>query len=353
MMKSSYLKEDVIILLKDLSGLIEPLGTKEREKKIQSGSHYSEMLPKEYKPSKEYMETYEEALSLHSKDVADSVARLSERIIYKKGYDVVLISLARAGTSIGILVKRYLKYKCNIDVFHYTISIIRGKGIDHNAMNYILERHSEESLQFIDGWTGKGAINKELQKELELYPKVTTDLGVVADPAYITELCGTHEDFLIPSSCLNSTVSGLLSRTFHSDSIILKGDFHGAVYYEDLIHEDLTYDFINKVEGFMRDDIKYSQDNIDEKYGLGIKEVEKIKEEFMIKDINFIKPGIGETTRVLLRRVPWKILVNSLDDDENLGHIYRLSKEKNIEIIEYPLISYRACGIIKDISADV
>lgn len=353
MMRSSYLKEDVIVLLKDLSGLIDPLGTKEREKRIQSGSHYSEMLPKEYKPSKEYMETYEEALSLHSKDVADSVARLSERIIHKKGYDVVLISLARAGTSIGVLVKRYLKFKYNIDVFHYTISIIRGKGIDRNAMNYILERHSQESLQFIDGWTGKGAINKELQKELELYPRVTTDLGVVADPAYITEICGTHDDFLIPSSCLNSTISGLLSRTFHSDSIILKGDFHGAVYYEDLIQEDLTYDFINKVESFMRDDINYSPDNIDEKYGLGIKEVERIKEEFMIHDINFIKPGIGEATRVLLRRLPWKILVNSLDDDENLGHIYRLAKEKNIEIIEYPLISYRACGIIKDISADL
>ena len=308
MMRSSYLKEDVIVLLKDLSGLIEPLGTKEREKMIQSGSHYSEMLPKEYKPSKEYMETYEEALLLHSKAVAEGVAKLSERIIYKKGHNVVLISLARAGTSIGVLIKRYLKYKYNIDVTHYTISIIRGKGIDHNGMNYILKRHSQESLQFIDGWTGKGAINKELQKELKLYPKITTELGVVADPAYITELCGTHKDLLIPSSCLNATVSGLLSRTFHSNNLISKDE---------------------------------------------IKEVEKIKKEFRISDINFIKPGIGETTRVLLRRLPWKILVNSLNDDKNLGHIYRLAKEKNIEIIQYPLNSYSACGIIKNMVADV
>jgi len=353
MMRSSYLKEDVIVLLKDLSGIIQPLGTKEREKRIQSGSHYSEMLPKEYKPSKEYMRTYEEALALHSKAVADGIANLSERIIYNKGHNVVLVSLARAGTSIGVLVKRYLKYKYDIDVAHYTISIIRGKGIDHNGMNYILKNHSEESLQFIDGWTGKGAINKELQKELRLYPNVTTDLGVVADPAYITEICGTHEDILIPSSCLNSTVSGLLSRTFHQDAIIGKDDFHGALYYEDLEGEDLTYDFINTVENLMVKTIGYSKDNIGDKYKLGIKEVEKIKEEFMIQDINFIKPGIGETTRVLLRRLPWKILVNSLDDYKNLGHIYRLAKEKNIEIIEYPLISYRACGIIKDISADL
>ena len=30
-----------------------------------------------------------------------------------------------------------------------------------------------------------------------------------------------------------------------------------------------------------------------------------------IKDINYIKPGIGEATRVLLRRVPWKLLINN------------------------------------------
>ena len=36
---------------------------------------------------------------------------------------------------------------------------------------------------------------------------------------------------------------------------------------------------------------------------------------FNIKNINHIKPGVGdETTRVLLRRVPWKILVNSLNN---------------------------------------
>ena len=44
--------------------------------------------------------------------------------------------------------------------------------------------------------------------------------------------------------------------------------------------------------------------------GHGIDEVRKIAGEYGIDNINLIKPGIGETTRVLLRRVPWKILVN-------------------------------------------
>lgn len=55
-MNSSFLKDDVILLLKDISGLVEPLPTAEREKRIQSGIHYSEMLPLEYRPSEEYID---------------------------------------------------------------------------------------------------------------------------------------------------------------------------------------------------------------------------------------------------------------------------------------------------------
>ena len=54
-MESNFLKDDVTLLLKDISGLVEPLPTAEREKRIQRGVHYSEMLPLEYKPSEDYI----------------------------------------------------------------------------------------------------------------------------------------------------------------------------------------------------------------------------------------------------------------------------------------------------------
>ena len=38
-MRSSYKKDDVILLLKDITGLVEPQPTKERERLIQSGKH--------------------------------------------------------------------------------------------------------------------------------------------------------------------------------------------------------------------------------------------------------------------------------------------------------------------------
>lgn len=349
-MFSTYKPDDVNILLKDITGLVEPLGTKEREKKIQSGIHYSEMLPLEYEPTQKYLEIYHLALERFSKITAEAVGAVSRQIWNDKGRDTVLISLARAGTPIGILIKHYMdkKYKCSIP--HYTISIIRGRGIDRNAMNYILQRHKPDKLQFVDGWTGKGAIRNVLSEALSDYPQVSGDLAVLSDPAFSAEKSGTHEDFLIASSCLNSTVSGLISRTFLRSDIIGENDFHGSAFYGELMEKDVTYEFINRIEQEFDFEKNYSlsSNNSLEYYGLA--EAENIRKTFDIKSINFVKPGIGETTRVLLRRVPWKILVHSLNDYNNLGHIYQLAEEKNVPVEEYPLKHYKSCGLIKDLS---
>jgi hypothetical protein len=73
-----------------------------------------------------------------------------------------------------------------------------------------------------------------------------------------------------------------------------------------------------------------------------------MKELFDIDDINHIKPGIGETTRVLLRRVPWKILVHSSQTDA-LDHIYQLARERNVPVEIYNDMEYSCCGLIKEI----
>ena len=347
-MRSSYLEEDVILLLKDITGLVSPQSTEEREKLIQSGKHYSEMLPIEYVPTEKYMKVYYEALESYSKTVAEAVGKLSDKIIENKGREVVLVSLARAGIPIGILVKRYIRYKYSIDVPHYSISIIRGRGIDDNAMKFLLGKYRPEQLLFVDGWIGKGAILNELKKDIEAYEGVSSDIAVIADPANVTELCGTHEDILIPSSCLNSTVSGLVSRTFLRSDIIGKDDFHGAVYYGELADSDLSYDFINAIEK------EFSMENNDDGIvieGQGIDEVREIGKVFGVDDINLIKPGIGEATRVLLRRVPWKVLIDQrYKGDPQLGHLVRLAEEKNVPVEYYPLTHYKCCGIIKKIA---
>ena len=345
-MRSSYKESDVIFLLKDITGMVNPQPTEEREKLIQAGKHYCEMLPIEYVPSEKYMEIYKEALERYSLQTAQAVGRLSDIIIEKRGENIVLVSLARAGTPAGILVKHYIKKKYRLDIPHYSISIIRGRGIDKNAMKYLLQRYQPGQLLFVDGWIGKGAISDELKKDLKEYPGIVPDIAVIADPANITELCGTHEDILIASSCLNSTVSGLISRTFLRNDIIGINDFHGAVYYEELEKSDLSYEFINTIESkFNFDNTIIKQNKI---FGYGIDEVNIIANNFNITDINLIKPGIGETTRVLLRRVPWKVLADGKYINNNeLTHILKLAKEKNIPVETYPMKHYKCCGIIR------
>lgn len=375
-MRSSYKAEDVTLLLKDITGLVEPQSTEERERQIQAGRHYCEMLPIEYVPSEKYMQVYRESLARYARPTALAVGRLSDKIMQARGKEVVLVSLARAGIPIGILVKHYIRKKYSTEVPHYSISIIRGRGIDDNAMQYLLDRYRPEQLLFVDGWIGKGAILGELEKDVARYEGVSPEIAVVADPAKITELCGTHEDILIPSSCLNCTVSGLISRTFLREDIIGDKDFHGAVYYGEIQEADLSYEFIHAIEAYFYIEGKQDAENpAAEKFpadgrtdkamageeekrpkggqpqGCGFEEVKALARVFGIKDINLIKPGIGETTRVLLRRVPWKVLIDEkYKEDMELAHVVRLALEKNVPIEYYPLAHYKCCGIIKKLA---
>lgn len=344
-MRSSYKESDVILLLKDITGLVKPQPTREREALIQSGKHYSEMLPIEYVPTEKYMEVYHEALKKYAGATALAIGRLSDKIMQARGEDVVLVSLARAGIPIGILVKHYIMKKYGVNAPHYSISIIKGRGIDKNAMEYLLERYEPGQLLFVDGWIGKGAILNELRQALKPFPGVSAEIAVAADPANVTSLCGTHEDILIPSSCLNCTVSGLVSRTFLREDIIGPKDFHGAVYYGELSDSDLSYGFINAIEAC------FSKESVPEKEpvrGYGIDEVRELAKAFHVEDINLVKPGIGETTRVLLRRVPFKVLIDErYGNSQELEHIVRLAEEKGVPVEFYPLKHYKCCGIIK------
>ena len=325
------------------------------------------MLPIEYVPTEEYMASFFSAMERYGKMTAEAVAKLAEKILREKGRDACLVSLARAGTAIGVLLVRYIRKKYGFEVAHYSISIIRGRGIDQNAMRFILRHHSPQSIQFIDGWTGKGAITRQLELAMKDFPGVNPGLGVLSDPAGVAMLCGTRDDFLIASSLLNSTVSGLLSRTFLRADIIGPSDYHGAAYYRELKGRDLTGTFLGSVEKYWENvqpvefgnEIPSEPDSYENETGLkaeptahksALEEVREICEAYGISDVNLVKPSIGEATRVLLRRLPWKVLVHSMEDEEHLGHLYQLAAEKGVPCEVYPLVNYRACGIIKSLA---
>ena len=70
---STYSKEDVIFLLKDISNMIVEEDNLTRERKIQSGTHYSEMIPVEYQVSDEYLTLYREKLKENKEKLAFAI----------------------------------------------------------------------------------------------------------------------------------------------------------------------------------------------------------------------------------------------------------------------------------------
>lgn len=104
-MFGTYRRDDVTLLLKDITGQIEPLGTQARERKIQSGTPYYEMLPIEYEPTPAYLHAYQDALARYAGITAEAVGSVARQIWEQKGDRAALVSLARAGTPVGILVK--------------------------------------------------------------------------------------------------------------------------------------------------------------------------------------------------------------------------------------------------------
>ncbi len=355
----SYDPAEVTWLLTDLSHVQLEVATEDREELIQGGRHYFEMLPVEYQPDPAYTALFHEALREGAERLAIAVGLVSE-LVLERNAAPVLVSLARAGTPVGLLMRRWFGFRHGLDVPHYRISIVRGGGIDAVALDYILARHRPEQIRFVDGWTGKGAIAKELTAAVLDYiashPSaigLDDELAVLADPGSCTSLYGTREDFLVPSACLNSTVSGLVSRTVLRDDLIGPGMFHGAKFYAELVEQDVSGVFVDAVS----DQFPGTAATVAEQLPghraadrsptwSGWDALGEIAVQYGIPNLNLVKPGVGETTRVLLRRIPWKILIRP-DRMADLQHVLVLAEARGVPIVECPDLPYTCVGLIK------
>jgi adenine/guanine phosphoribosyltransferase-like PRPP-binding protein len=357
----SYAPEDVKWLLRDLSNVELEGSIEDREKAVQSGKHhYAESLPKEYQPSDEYQQLFLDVLESTKHELALSVGIMADQIYRRRNGHPVLVSLARAGVPIGVLTKRFLKRAYGIDSDHLALSIVRDRGIDFNALNYIAANYDVNDVILLDGWSGKGRITRELNDALDVYEKATgihfpRDLAVVADPASSTDLYGTREDIFIPSAALNSTVSGLISRTVLNKNYIGENDYHGGKFYSELTERDYSNFFIDTVDELFTEELIEQVTTfvnghvpVAPNWG-GWASIVKIAEQYGIDNIDRIKPGGPETLRILLRRVPEKILIRP-DQYDNLKQIVLLAKERGapIELVED--LPYAVIGLIKKVS---
>ncbi|MFI6033032.1 phosphoribosyltransferase [Streptomyces sp. NPDC051315] len=356
---SSYAPQEVGWLLQDLSEVTLEAPTEEREEAIQSGgAHYAESLPVEYQPSEQYQELFHAALETSAARLAQAVGVVTETVIAERSPRPVLVSLARAGTPIGVLMRRWAQHRHGLDLPHYAVSIVRGRGIDANALRWLADHHDPRDVVFVDGWTGKGAITRELADAIEEFEAAggaagfDPEIAVLADPGSCVRTYGTREDFLIPSACLNSTVSGLISRTVLRADLVGPDDFHGAKFYRELAGADLSNVFLDAVsvrfpevadavDGAVKELLASDRTPTWE----GWAAVERISEEYGIHDVNLVKPGVGETTRVLLRRVPWKILARA-GAGADLDHVRLLAGQRGVPVEEVTELPYTCVGLI-------
>ncbi|WP_149549727.1 phosphoribosyltransferase [Streptomyces marokkonensis] len=356
---SSYAPEEVGWLLQDLSDVTLEAPTEEREEAIQSGgAHYAESLPVEYQPSEQYQELFHAALEESAARLAHAVGVVTETVLAERSPRPVLVSLARAGTPVGILMRRWAQHRHQLDLPHYAVSIVRGRGIDANALRWLAAHHDPRDVVFVDGWTGKGAITRELAQAVEAFEKAEgvsgfdPEIAVLADPGSCVRTYGTREDYLIPSACLNSTVSGLISRTVLRADLVGPDDFHGAKFYRELAGADLSVAFLDAVSARFPEVTDAACAQAKELLSTdraptweGWAAVERISEEYGIHDVNLVKPGVGETTRVLLRRVPWKVLARA-GAGSDLDHVRLLAGQRGVPVEEVDGLPYTCVGLI-------
>ncbi|MGW3357359.1 phosphoribosyltransferase [Streptomyces bungoensis] len=356
---SSYAPDEVGWLLQDLSDVTLEAPTEEREEAIQSGgAHYAESLPVEYQPSEQYQELFQTALDASAGRLAQAVGVVTETVLTERSPRPVLVSLARAGTPVGVLMRRWARYRHALDLPHYAVSIVRGRGIDATALRWLAAHHDPRDVVFVDGWTGKGAITRELAEAVEQFEAeegvsgFDPEIAVLADPGSCVRTYGTREDFLIPSACLNSTVSGLISRTVLRADLVGPDDFHGAKFYRELAGADVSTAFLDAVSARFPEvadtvDAAAKELMTEDRTPTweGWRAVERISEEYGIHDVNLVKPGVGETTRVLLRRVPWKILARA-GAGADLDHVRLLARQRGVPVEEVGDLPYSCVGLI-------
>ena len=353
----SYLPSDVTFLLKRIA--VQELSVDAKERYIQNGGgHYSEVLTPEKAPTPEYLQLFARQLSLRAPQVAQDVIRLATQIHERNpAGPLTLVSLARAGTPYGILLRRALRRLFDRVTTHYCVSIIRDRGLDLNALAYICGRHASESVVFVDGWTGKGVIGRELKASVQQFneargTRVSSDLHVLVDIAGTAAVSATREDYLLPSAVLNATVSGLISRTALNDQVGPE-DFHGFMFLYDQEPWDQSRRFVDVVWGEVQSRWARRKAmapavpaHVDAADLAGFQQaIERYSAEYSASNANLVKPGVGEATRVLLRRKPLLLVVRD-EADSHVEHLLHLAAQRDVRVLRDSQLPFRALALI-------
>jgi Phosphoribosyl transferase (PRTase)/PELOTA RNA binding domain len=335
----SYLETDLKLHL-DL-GEVELVDILEKERRLKQGESYGRLLTPETLPNAEQSHWFETLLEQYGPRIAAQVVSLGNQLWAAHGSHLTLVSLARAGIPVGVLLTRFLRTQ-GCDVSHHGISIIRGHGLDMVALEEIVHERGSNGIVFVDGWTGKGSIRNELNQSLigqkSVGQTVEPMLAVLCDPAGIADFQATFEDQILPHACLNATVGGLISRTFLHD-----GARHAARFETDLGSADLSLEYVNRIENLMLEKNHAS-------ISPGVRPINAAVQALELgllhgtKNPHHVKPSLGEAWRTLLRRKPRALLLGP--DHAEQTAIVAYAQHKNVPLIRVEAMPYQAIALL-------
>ena len=342
----SYDPADAIFLLRPTE--VPFTDVAEKERLIQSGErHYSELLSPESVPDARYLALYREALARNAGRLHGDIETLAARTIERHGPEVRILSLARAGTPVGVLLHRRLR-ALGASSVHYSISVVRGRGVDAEALRRVAARHGTAHALFVDGWTGKGAITAELRRSVP-GTGFSPELAVVADPAGCADLAATVDDYVLPSGLLNGIVSGLVSRSVTGEALVPPGAVHACRFQVEHAAHDLSGAFVRAVEAATPEPGRgtpWTAASAARAAGELPALLDFVARDANVDDVNRIKPGIAEATRALLRRVPDALYLADPEDPE-VRPLLHLARARDVPVRTMKSPRYRAVTVIR------
>ena len=126
---------------------------------------------------------------------------------------------------------------------------------------------------------------------------------------------------------------------------------------EDLANENpaTEWTFEYSTESFTGTELDYARDVCDDVV-VSKEERQQVTKKFMntimtvysVSNINRVKPGIAEATRIMLRRTPDLLMVKDMQHVDT-AHLIQIAIEKGIEIVVIEDMPFGACSIIHDL----
>lgn len=163
----------------------------------------------EPKPDKILNDLLMKSLSLHGPFLSGLHERLVVKIIDQIDPErLLLIGILRAGLYVSTGLSRRLEYR-GYRVPVVALALFHEAGVDQIALKRIMRDYPDKIPVFVDGWTGRGVVARELKQSV---PEAL--LATLVDPGHYGDLWSTDIDSLVESAHFTATETLGFSRAF-------------------------------------------------------------------------------------------------------------------------------------------